>query len=253
MRRDFLRNSFGDFFQVIIAVVLTSSGPWPRLFIHLQIEAWLCPPDTAPGHLRTNLLDFKLRLLLREPRAPGALLLHPTTQPSFNHTAQCRKRAAAARRRREKVPPWRRATTLSPFNLKFRDMVSTPLGVIATVAGTKDGSLYLEFPGKIISAATCAPQRVKDQTGMEAYGYTRRPRSRRTYSARSTSARRRSTSTAGTASRRQRRHSSACRWDRTARRARRSSRRTTRSSPTRARLSNRAAAATTKRRSRRSA
>ena len=66
---------------------------------------------------------------------------------------------------------------LAPFNLKFRDMVSTPLGVIATVAGTKDGSLYLEFPGKIISAATCAPQRVKDQTGMEAYGYTRRPQS----------------------------------------------------------------------------
>ena len=66
---------------------------------------------------------------------------------------------------------------LAPFGVKLRDMIATPLGVMATVVGVHNGSLYLEFPGKLISPATCAPQKVHDKTGMEAYGYTRRPQS----------------------------------------------------------------------------
>ena len=48
------------------------------------------------------------------------------------------------------------------------DIIATPLGVQCTVVGVKDGSLYLKWPGNIVSAATCAPQKVHDKTGLEA-------------------------------------------------------------------------------------
>lgn len=56
-------------------------------------------------------------------------------------------------------------------------MIATPLGVQCTVVGVRDGSLYLQWPGGLISPATCAPQKVHDATGLEAYGYSRRPQS----------------------------------------------------------------------------
>ena len=64
---------------------------------------------------------------------------------------------------------------LAPFDVKVRDIVSTPLGVECTVVGVRDGSLYLQWPGGIVSAATAAPQKVHDKSAMELYGYHRRP------------------------------------------------------------------------------
>ena len=66
---------------------------------------------------------------------------------------------------------------LAPFNVVVNDIVATPLGVQCTVHGVKDGSLYLKWPGGLISPATPAPTKVKDQDAMETYGYHRRPES----------------------------------------------------------------------------
>ena len=66
---------------------------------------------------------------------------------------------------------------LAPFGVSMRDLVATPLGVECTVVGVKDGALMLQWPGGLVSAATTAPQKVKDQAGMETYGYSRRPQS----------------------------------------------------------------------------
>ena len=66
---------------------------------------------------------------------------------------------------------------LAPFGVSLRDLVATPLGVQCTVVGVKEGALYLQWPGGIVSAATAAPQKVGDKAGLEAYGYSRRPQS----------------------------------------------------------------------------
>ena len=50
---------------------------------------------------------------------------------------------------------------LSPFGVQFRDIINTPLGVQATVVGVKSGQLWLEWPGKIQSPASPAPEKVK--------------------------------------------------------------------------------------------
>jgi len=69
------------------------------------------------------------------------------------------------------------AAALAPFDVQPRDIVATPLGVQATVVGVHNGSLYLQWPGGLISPATAAPQKVHDKAGLEAYGYYRRPQS----------------------------------------------------------------------------
>ena len=66
---------------------------------------------------------------------------------------------------------------LEPFGVQVRDLVSTPLGVQCTVVGVKEGALYLQWPGGIVSAATCAPQKVHDASALALYGYHRRPQS----------------------------------------------------------------------------
>ena len=66
---------------------------------------------------------------------------------------------------------------LAPFDVQVNDMISTPLGVQATVVGVKDGSLWLSWPGGIISPASPAPSKAKDKTQLEAFGYSRRPQS----------------------------------------------------------------------------
>jgi hypothetical protein len=69
------------------------------------------------------------------------------------------------------------AAALAPFDVGARDIVATPLGVECTVVGVYNGALYLQWPGGLISPATAAPQKVHDKTGLEAYGYHRRPQS----------------------------------------------------------------------------
>ena len=66
---------------------------------------------------------------------------------------------------------------LSPFGVQFRDIINTPLGVQATVVGVKSGQLWLEWPGKIQSPASPAPEKVKTKAELQAYGYSRRPQS----------------------------------------------------------------------------
>lgn len=66
---------------------------------------------------------------------------------------------------------------LAPFNVKARDIMATPLGVECTVVGVRDGSLYLQWPGGLVSPATPAPGRVHNQQALEAYGYHVRPQS----------------------------------------------------------------------------
>lgn len=66
---------------------------------------------------------------------------------------------------------------LAPFGVAVHDIMATPLGVECKVVGVRDGSLYLQWPGGLVSAATAAPQKVHDKAGLEAYGYNRRPQS----------------------------------------------------------------------------
>uniref|UniRef100_A0A7S2HLP3 Uncharacterized protein n=1 Tax=Haptolina brevifila TaxID=156173 RepID=A0A7S2HLP3_9EUKA len=66
---------------------------------------------------------------------------------------------------------------LAPFDMKANDIVATPLGVECTVHGVMNGSLYLKWPGGIISAATPAPQVTKSKVELETYGYHKRPQS----------------------------------------------------------------------------
>lgn len=66
---------------------------------------------------------------------------------------------------------------LSIFGVALGDMIATPLGVQCTVVGVRDGALFLQWPGGIISAATPAPQQAGDKKGLEAFGYHRRPES----------------------------------------------------------------------------
>ena len=66
---------------------------------------------------------------------------------------------------------------LAPFEVNVRDIIATPLGVQATVVGVKDGSLWLQWPGGIISPASPAPQKAKSKVELESFGYARRPQS----------------------------------------------------------------------------
>ena len=68
---------------------------------------------------------------------------------------------------------------LAPFSVQVRDIIATPLGVEATVVGvgSKDGALYLCWPGGIISPASPAPAKAKNKSELEAFGYARRPQS----------------------------------------------------------------------------
>ena len=43
--------------------------------------------------------------------------------------------------------------------------------------GVRDGALWLQWPGGLISPATPAPQKVVNKEGLETYGYYRRPQS----------------------------------------------------------------------------
>jgi len=66
---------------------------------------------------------------------------------------------------------------LAPFQVSVNDIVTTPLGVQANVVGVKDGSLWLQWPGGIISPASPAPSKAKTKAELEAFGYARRPQS----------------------------------------------------------------------------
>ena len=68
---------------------------------------------------------------------------------------------------------------LAPFSVQVRDIIATPLGVEATVVGvgSKDGAVYLCWPGGIISPASPAPAKAKNKSELEAFGYARRPQS----------------------------------------------------------------------------
>ena len=66
---------------------------------------------------------------------------------------------------------------LAPFGVNVRDIISTPLGVEATVVGVKDHALWLRWPGGIVSPASPAPQKAKSKAELEAFGYKRQPQS----------------------------------------------------------------------------
>lgn len=66
---------------------------------------------------------------------------------------------------------------LKPFDMKANDIVTTPLGVECTVHGVRNGSLFLKWPGGLISAATAAPDKVKSKEELATYGYYQRPAS----------------------------------------------------------------------------
>ena len=66
---------------------------------------------------------------------------------------------------------------LAPFDMQVRDIVDTPLGVQATVVGVKDGALWVQWKGGIVTPASPAPTRAKTKSELETYGYARRPQS----------------------------------------------------------------------------
>lgn len=66
---------------------------------------------------------------------------------------------------------------LAPFQVSPGGLISTPLGVTCTVHGVANGSLWLKWPGGYISAATPAPDKVKNKEELEKYGYNQRPTS----------------------------------------------------------------------------
>jgi len=69
------------------------------------------------------------------------------------------------------------AASLKPFEVSANDMVSTPLGVHATVIGVREGALWLKWPGGIESPASPAPQKARNKAELETFGYSRRPQS----------------------------------------------------------------------------
>jgi hypothetical protein len=69
------------------------------------------------------------------------------------------------------------AAALAPFDVNVRDMISTPLGVQCTVVGVRDGALWLEWPGGIVSPATPAPESAPSKERLLEFGYARRPES----------------------------------------------------------------------------
>ena len=66
---------------------------------------------------------------------------------------------------------------LAPFDVDVDDMISTPLGVFATVIGVREGALWLKWPGGIESPASPAPAKAKNKMELETFGYNRRPQS----------------------------------------------------------------------------
>ena len=56
---------------------------------------------------------------------------------------------------------------LAPFEVSVRDIIKTPLGVQATVVGVKEGALWLQWPGGIISPASPAPQKAKTKAELD--------------------------------------------------------------------------------------
>ena len=66
---------------------------------------------------------------------------------------------------------------LAPFDVDVDDMISTPLGVFATVIGVREGALWLKWPGGIESPASPAPAKAKNKQELETFGYNRRPQS----------------------------------------------------------------------------
>ena len=66
---------------------------------------------------------------------------------------------------------------LAPFDVKADDIINTPLGVTCTVHGVMNGSLYLKWPGGLISPATTAPTGAQNKAELNSYGYSKRPES----------------------------------------------------------------------------
>lgn len=64
---------------------------------------------------------------------------------------------------------------LAPFEVKVNDMIKSPLGVVCTVMGVKDGQLIVQWPGGAVTPA--APGGAVDKAGLKEYGYSRRPQS----------------------------------------------------------------------------
>ena len=81
-------------------------------------------------------------------------------QPSLQHgsVTKAGSRAHMGKKGKGKAPAFLTdAEALKPFDCDVRDIIKTPLGVTATVVGVKDGSLWLEWPGGIVSPASPAP------------------------------------------------------------------------------------------------
>ena len=66
---------------------------------------------------------------------------------------------------------------LAPFDVNVRDIIQTPLGVQATVVGVRDGALWLQWPGGIVSPATPQPEQAASKEKLLEFGYARRPES----------------------------------------------------------------------------
>ena len=66
---------------------------------------------------------------------------------------------------------------LAPFACQANDIIATPLGVECTVVGVREGSLWLKWPGGLLSPATPAPEKAHTVDALELYGYSRRPQS----------------------------------------------------------------------------
>jgi hypothetical protein len=69
------------------------------------------------------------------------------------------------------------AEALAPFDVAVNDIIETPLGVTCTVIGVRDGALWLQWPGGIVSPASPAPAKATNKTELQTYGYNRRPQS----------------------------------------------------------------------------
>ena len=66
---------------------------------------------------------------------------------------------------------------LAPFEVKVNDMIKSPLGVVCTVVGVRDGSLWIQWPGGAVTPAATEPEKVHDKAALNQYGYSRRPQS----------------------------------------------------------------------------
>ena len=69
------------------------------------------------------------------------------------------------------------AEALAPFDCAVNDIIEPPLGVTCTVVGVRDGALWLQWPGGIVSPASPAPAKATNKAELQTYGYNRRPQS----------------------------------------------------------------------------